>query len=102
VHFAPRYDPRIFTALAVLDDRDVPMAEVNRRLGDACERLGIPRPSYVHVRRLLLVERERQDAERELREVRRQVLVELAQSAVTGHLPHPYEVEARISRSRGP
>jgi hypothetical protein len=40
-------------ALIRLDDRRVPIAEVNRRLGEEAERLGVPRPSYQRVRELV-------------------------------------------------
>jgi hypothetical protein len=51
--FAPRISPRLLVALDRLDDRWVPIAEVNRRLGVEAERLGLPRPSYQRVRVLL-------------------------------------------------
>jgi hypothetical protein len=40
-------------ALDRLDDRRIPIAEVNRRLGAEAERLGLPRPSYQRVRVLI-------------------------------------------------
>jgi hypothetical protein len=36
-----------------LDDRNVPIAEVNRRVGEQAERLGLRRPSYQRVRELV-------------------------------------------------
>jgi hypothetical protein len=51
--FAPRISPRLLAALARLDDRRVPIAEVNRRLGKEAERLGLRRPSYQRVRELV-------------------------------------------------
>jgi hypothetical protein len=59
VPLAPRYDVRIVSALRALDDPKEPMAEICRRVGEVADRLGLTRPSYVHVRRLLLAERER-------------------------------------------
>jgi hypothetical protein len=59
VSLAPRYDARIVSALRALDDPREPMAEICRRVGDVADRLGLTRPSYVHVRRLLLAERVR-------------------------------------------
>jgi hypothetical protein len=61
---APRYDPRLRRALAALDDRTIPIAETCRRLGAVAEALGVPRPSYVHVRRLVHAERRRRAAAR--------------------------------------
>jgi len=51
--FAPRISPRLLQALDRLDDRRVPIAEVNRRLGAEAERLGLRRPSYQRVRELV-------------------------------------------------
>jgi hypothetical protein len=51
--FAPRISPRLLEALVRLDDRRVPIAEVNRRLGAEAERLGLTRPSYQRVRELV-------------------------------------------------
>ena len=62
LRFAPRYDPRIVEALRLLDDRRAPVAEICRRVGGVAERVGVPRPSYGHLRRLLLVIRDEEDA----------------------------------------
>jgi len=51
--FAPRISPRLVRALDRLDDRRIPIAEVNRRLGAEAERLGLPCPSYQRVRVLI-------------------------------------------------
>jgi hypothetical protein len=59
VPLAPRYDPRIVRALRRLDDPQEPIAETCRRVGELAVRLGLTRPSYVHVRRLVLAERQR-------------------------------------------
>jgi hypothetical protein len=40
-------------ALVRLDDRLVPIAEINRRVGREAERLGLLRPSYQRVRVLV-------------------------------------------------
>jgi hypothetical protein len=47
---APRIDERLVAALARLDDRTLPIAEINRRLGVVAEGLGLTRPSYQQVR----------------------------------------------------
>jgi len=70
---APRISPRLLAELARIDEKAVPIAEVNRRLGAAAERLELPRPSYQRVRVLV----------HELRRVRREprtrdVLIEVA------------------------
>jgi hypothetical protein len=51
--FAPRLSPRLIEAVVRLDDRGVSIAEVNRRVGQEAERLGLPRPSYQRVRELV-------------------------------------------------
>jgi len=51
--FAPRISPRLLHALARLDDRRLPIAEINRRLGREAERLGLRRPSYQRIRMLV-------------------------------------------------
>jgi hypothetical protein len=51
--FAPRFPPRLIEAIVRLDDRAVPIAEVNRRVGEEAERLGLHRPSYQRVRELI-------------------------------------------------
>jgi hypothetical protein len=51
--FAPRIAPALLEALVSLDDPDLPIAEINRRLGEHAERLGLRRPSYQRVRELV-------------------------------------------------
>ena len=53
VSFAPRLSPKLLGAIVRLDDRRVPIAEVNRRVGRAAWNLGLPRPSYQRVRELV-------------------------------------------------
>ena len=86
---APRYSPRLLAAARRLDDRTVPLAETCRRVGTAAERLGLPRPSYVHLRRIILEERRRQD---ELRAIAGDVL----RDAARGLAVDPIEVAERI------
>jgi len=56
---APRIDPRLVAALARLDDDRLPIAEVNRRLGDLALRFGFTKPSYEQVRVLVHATRSR-------------------------------------------
>jgi hypothetical protein len=51
--FAPRFSPRLIDAIVRLDDRMIPIAEVNRRVGEEAERLGLRRLSYQRVRVLV-------------------------------------------------
>jgi hypothetical protein len=51
--FAPRIGPSLIEAIVRLDDVRVPIAEINRRVGEEAERLGLRRPSYQRVRELV-------------------------------------------------
>ena len=104
LRFAPRYDDRLFEILALLDDPSLPIAEVCRRVGDAGERIGLIRPSYVHLRRLILLERARADAARERRaEVRRitRMLIGLLADAydVADRIEHVVQYEKLVAQS---
>src|SRR5438876_166031 len=50
---AARLTPRLLEELARIDRRGLPIAEVNRRLGEKAEALGLQRPSYERVRVLV-------------------------------------------------
>jgi hypothetical protein len=90
---APRYSPRLLAAVRQLDDRTVPLAETCRRVGAAAERLGLPRPSYVHLRRVILEERRRRD---ELRAIAGDV----ARDTARGLVIDPIAVAERIRNAR--
>jgi hypothetical protein len=62
-------DPRLAALVAALDEEDVPAAETWRRVGAAAEKIGLIRPSYQHVRRIVRVERRRQELRRQVRKV---------------------------------
>jgi hypothetical protein len=64
VESAPRIDKRLVAALAVLGDSREPVAEINRRVGRLATELGLPRPSYAQIRRLLRAERVAQEERR--------------------------------------
>lgn len=51
--FAPRVDSRLVAAVERLDDRTVPIAETHRRLRLVARALGLVRPSYEQVRRIV-------------------------------------------------
>ena len=85
---APRYDRRLVRAIRRLDDETLPIAEVWRQVGEAAGRLGVPRPSYVHVRRIVVSERERAA---QLREIRNEALVGL----VSRMAPDPVDLALR-------
>jgi hypothetical protein len=54
-----RIDSRLLAALARIDDSERPIAETNRRLGLVADALGVERPSYERVRRLVREHRRR-------------------------------------------
>jgi hypothetical protein len=86
---APRYDARIVDAVRRLDDERVSMAETCRRVGDVAVALGLPRPSTVHLRRLVRAERER------AREIDG-LLESLASEALSGRAPRLLAANARV------
>jgi hypothetical protein len=98
---APRYDPRLLAAVRRLDDENAPIAETCRRVGDAAAALGLPRPSYVHLRRIV-------KADRELRRSRRDIAGQIV-SDLAAWLPprleraieEAREAEMRAARLRG-
>ena len=100
MQFAPRYDPRLLAALRSLDDRKEPIAELCRRLGCEAERIGVPRPSYVHVRRIVLAERLREDEIRREREQVRAIVKRAGEDLLLGRFVDAYEVADKIARAR--
>lgn len=93
VESAPRYDPKIYDLIRALDDREQPIAETCRRIGAAASELRLPRPSYVHLRRLVHLERDHQDAIRE-------VIDDVVYRAVAGLRINAYEVADQVGRIR--
>jgi hypothetical protein len=83
----------LLEAVHRLDDRAVPVAETCRRVGAAAERLGVPRPSYVHLRRIILEHRRQQD---ELRAIARDVY----RDAARGFVVDAYEIAERVRDAR--
>ena len=79
-----------------LDDRTESIAEICRRVAAHVEQLDVTRPSYVHLRRLVVAERTRRDDA----DARRKELLEIAGDvyfdAMRGHLVDAYEVADRV------
>jgi len=100
LEFAPRYDSRIVEAIAALDDSRRPIAETCRRVGVVAARLGLPKPSYVHVRRFVVLERARREAERLRREALRELAEEVATDVLVGRFVHAYDVAGRVADIR--
>jgi hypothetical protein len=57
--FHPPVHPEFVRALRILDAFGMPYAEAWRLLAPVAARLGLPRPSYSAVRRILIAERAR-------------------------------------------
>jgi hypothetical protein len=49
---APRIDSRLLAAIERLDDKRLPIAETNRKVGAVADAIGLTRPSYEQVRSL--------------------------------------------------
>ena len=62
-------DPRLVALVVALDEAHAPAAETCRRVGAAAQEIGLLRPSYQHVRRIVRVERHRQELRAEARKV---------------------------------
>ena len=86
---APRYNRRILELVRALDDRGESIAEICRRVGREAEQLGLTRPSYVHLRRVIQAERQRED---EIREI----VDGTARKLMRGFRVDPYEVAERL------
>ena len=82
--------------IEALDDEELTLAEVARRVGAAAERAGILRPSPVHVRALVAELRLQREEDREARRA--------AFEEMTRRLPYAignaYDAEAAATRAR--
>jgi hypothetical protein len=65
VRFSPRLDSRLIDAIRTADVERMAIADVWRDVGVTAERLGLCRPGYHAVLRLVLEERRRRAARRE-------------------------------------
>ena len=96
VAIAPRYPERLLGIIEALDDEQLTLAEVARRVGAAAERAGVTRPSAVHVRALVAELRLRREEDREARRA--------AFEEMTRRLPYTignaYDADAAAQRAR--
>ena len=76
--------PRLRELVAALDEDDTPVATTWRLVSETAANLGLPRPSYPHVRRLVLDERRRRRARAELRDVVKEAASTIAGGRVPG------------------
>lgn len=88
----PPNDPRVAILVAAAEVDDVPAAEVWRRVAEGAERVGMRRPSYGHVLRLVRIERRRRQLERE----GKAVLGRAASTAAAGRVPSAVFVVERL------
>jgi hypothetical protein len=75
--------PRLRELVAAFEEDNVPAAEIWRLVSETAANVGLPRPSYPHVRRLVIAERRRRRARKELRDV----LKEAASTIAGGRAP---------------
>jgi hypothetical protein len=75
--------PRLRELVAAFEEDNVPAAEIWRLVSETAANVGLPRPSYPHVRRLVIAERRRRRARTELRDV----LKEAASTIAAGRAP---------------
>lgn len=80
----------------MLDDRTEPMAEISRRVGAVAAQMGLPKPSYVHLRRYIVAHREEADAERARREEIRRILSDAYFDTLRSRVVNAYDVADRI------
>jgi len=72
------------------------MAEISRRVGIAAAELGLPKPSYVHLRRYIVAHREEEDAERARRDEIPQILYDAHYDFMRSRVVDAYDVAERI------
>src|SRR5215213_4287939 len=101
VPVAPRYHPVVVELVRGLDDRSVPIAETARRVGDAVQLLGFVRPTYPHLRRLIVAQRQWAVAEDEHRAAIRRVLADVTAAVLAGRAPpNPYVLAERVAEAK--
>jgi len=89
----------VIAAIRELDDGRESIAEVCRRVGAVAATLALPRPSYVHVRRLVRRNRAHADARRTRRTALRGIAADVATDLAVGRFVHAYELAARVRRA---
>jgi hypothetical protein len=94
---APRYDHRILDTIFALDDGETSIAEICRQAGRAANACGLARPSYVHVRRVVLAGRETTGADARRRAARRRILADATLAALLGFRVDVYDIRRRVA-----
>jgi hypothetical protein len=96
VAIAPRYTETLIRIVEALDDDEISLAELARRVGDAATASGLIRPSPVHVRAVAAELRLRREEDREARRAAWEELTRLLPYAPG----NAYEAEAAARRAR--
>jgi hypothetical protein len=100
VEIAPRYDDRIYAAARALDDSFEPMAETVRRVGRFAAEVGLPKPSYSHLRRYIRAHRAEQEADRERAAAIRKIVSDTYVDALRGKVIDAYAIAERVRDAR--
>jgi hypothetical protein len=77
--------PRLRELVAALDEDDTPVAATWRLVSETAANVGLPRPSYPHIRRLVQAERRRRLARTELRDIVKEAASTIAAGRVPGY-----------------
>jgi hypothetical protein len=77
--------PRLRELVAAVDEDDIPVAATWRLVSETAANLGLPRPSYPHIRRLVLDERRRRRAREEIRDILKEAASTIAGGRVPGY-----------------
>jgi len=86
--------------MRALDDHTEPIAETCRRVGTVADHLGLVRPSYVHLRRLVVAERQRVRGDAKRRAAIRAIAAGVAEDLMLGRRRvDAYEVADRIRKA---
>ena len=72
------------------------MAEIARRVGRVAAELGLPKPSYVHLRRYIIELREEEDAARARRREILDIALDTYVAAMNSRVVDAYDVAERI------
>jgi hypothetical protein len=86
-------------AIYAADDGETSLAEICRRVGRVADEFGLARPSYVHVRRLVLTLRDTAAAEARRRAARRRIAEDALVAALLGWRMNVYDVRERLARA---
>ena len=96
VTIAPRYSETLIRIVEALDDDQISLAELARRVGDAATENGLIRPSPVHLRAVAAELRLRRLEDREARQAAFEEMTRLLPYA----FGNAYEAEAAARRAR--